>query len=60
MMTISDALQSVHFAIDQSGEPTAAVVNMPAREAFLKALEDIIESGSRMRRHVYCRSSIVR
>jgi hypothetical protein len=40
-MTITEVLQSVHFMVDQSGKPTAAVVDMPAWEAFLQALEDI-------------------
>jgi hypothetical protein len=40
-MTIAEVLQSVHFVVDQSGKPTAAVVDMPAWEAFLQALEDI-------------------
>jgi hypothetical protein len=40
-MTISDVLQSVHFMVDQSDKPTAAVVDMPAWEAFLQALDDI-------------------
>ncbi len=40
-MTITDILQSVHFMVDQRGKPTAAVVDMPAWEAFLQALEDI-------------------
>ena len=40
-MTITDVLESVQFMVDQSGKPTAAVVDMPAWNAFLQALEDI-------------------
>lgn len=40
-MTITDVLQSVHFVVDQTGKPTAAVVDMPAWEAVLQALEEI-------------------
>lgn len=40
-MTINDVLKSVHFVVDQTGKPTAAVVDITAWEYFVHALEEI-------------------
>ena len=40
-MTATEILQSVQFVVDQNGNPTAAVLDMRAWEAFLSLLEDV-------------------
>jgi hypothetical protein len=40
-MTVTEILHSVQFVVDQDGNPTAAVLNMKAWQAFLSLLEDI-------------------
>lgn len=40
-MTVTEILQSVQFVVGQDGEPTAAVLDIRAWEAFLSLLEDI-------------------
>ncbi len=47
-MTATEILQSVQFVVDQSGKPTAAMLDMRAWEAFLSLLEDV-EDGELIR-----------
>ena len=43
-MTTTEILQSVQFVVDQSGKPTAAMLDMRAWEAFLSLLENMEDS----------------
>ena len=47
-MTATEILQSVQFVVDQSGKPTAAMLDMRAWEVFLSLLENI-EDGELIR-----------
>ncbi len=40
-MTVGEILQSVQFVFDQRGQPSGALLDMPAWEALLALLEDV-------------------
>jgi hypothetical protein len=40
-VTVTEILKSMKFVVDQEGRPTAALLDMNAREVFLSTLEDI-------------------
>jgi len=40
-MTLTEILHSIQFVVDQDGNPTAAMLDMKAWNAFLSLLEDI-------------------
>lgn len=40
-MTVTEILHSIQFVVDQDGNPTAAVLDMKAWQAFVSLLEDI-------------------
>jgi len=40
-MTLTEILHSIQFVVDQDGNPTAAMLDMKAWNAFLSLLEDM-------------------